>query len=293
MTSNDLINTNFENWVLTIHDTQVMIDRDIAEAFQVETKALNQAVKRNIERFPKELRFQLSEIEFENWKSQIVTSNYKKMGLRRRPYAFTDQGVAMLSAVLRSPIAVQVSIQLMKAFVEMRKVITNREGILQRVDLLELKQIESDQKFEKIFKALENDPKLPEQGIFYEGQVFDAYSFVAKLIKSANSHILLIDNYLDETVLLLLSKRKPNVQVDCYTNTVSKQLLLDLKKHNSQFEPINIYELKKSHDRFLLLDGKDMCHFGASIKDLGKKWFAFSKMNAETAQFLLNLKAQN
>ncbi|RAI93812.1 ORF6N domain-containing protein [Algoriphagus yeomjeoni] len=282
MTSNDLINTNFENWVLTIGGTQVMIDRDIAEAFQVETKALNQAVKRNIERFPKEFRFQLDEIE----KSQLVTNCDRLSNLKDStspPYAFTEQGVAILSAVLRSSIAVQVSIQLMKAFVEMRKVITNREGILQRVDLLELKQIESDQKFEKIFKALENDPKLPEQGIFYEGQVFDAYSFVAKLIKSANSHILLIDNYLDETVLLLLSKRKPNVQVDCYTNTVSKQLLLDLKKHNSQFEPINIYELKKSHDRFLLLDGKDMYHFGASIKDLGKKWFAFSIMNAETA----------
>ncbi|WP_339754957.1 ORF6N domain-containing protein [Algoriphagus aquimarinus] len=288
LTNNNLIKANFENWVLTIQGVQVMIDRDIAAAYNVETKALNQAVKRNLERFPKEFRFQLTEEE----KSKLVTNCDRLNNLKHStslPFVFTEQGVAMLSAVLRSQTAVQVSIQLMNAFVEMRKVITSNGGILQRMDLLELKQIESDQKFEKIFKALENDPELPTQGIFYDGQIFEAYSFVSKLIKKANSHILLIDNYLDETVLLLLSKRKINVEVDCYTHTISKQLFLDLKKHNSQFDPINIYELKKSHDRFLVLDGTEMYHFGASIKDLGKKWFAFSKMNAETAQLLINL----
>ncbi|SFT49418.1 ORF6N domain-containing protein [Algoriphagus locisalis] len=288
MTSNDLINTNFENWVFTIRGVSVMIDRDLAEAYHVETKALNQAVKRNIERFPKEFRFQLNN----NEKSELVTNCDRLNNLKHStslPFAFTEQGVAMISAVLKSHTAVQVSIQLMNAFAEMRKVITNNIRIVQRMDLLELIQIEADQKFEKIFKALENEPPMPSHGIFYDGQIFEAYAFVSTLIKKAQSHILLIDNYIDESVLVLLSKRNPRVKVDCYTHTISPQLELDLKKYNSQFEPLNLHELKKSHDRFLILDGKEMYHFGASIKDLGNKWFAFSKMSSETTQFLIKL----
>lgn len=143
-----------ENRIFVFRDTQVMIDRDLAEMYQVETRVLNQAVKRNIQRFPEEFRFQLSESEFENWKSQIVMSNEDKMGLRRPPYAFTEQGVAMLSAVLRSDIAIKVSIQIMNAFVEMRKLIANHSGLLQRMEGIERKQLETDQKLEKILSPI-------------------------------------------------------------------------------------------------------------------------------------------
>ena len=277
-----------ENRIFVFRDTQVMIDRDLAEMYQVETRVLNQAVKRNIQRFPEEFRFQLSESEFENWKSQIVMSNEDKMGLRRPPYAFTEQGVAMLSAVLRSDIAIKVSIQIMNAFVEMRKLIANHSGLLQRMEGIERKQLETDQKFEKIFKALESKNFIPNQGVFFDGQVFDAYELASKIIRSAKKHIVLIDNYIDESTLTHLSKKTKAVKALLLTKKVTKQVTLDVHKANEQYGHFEVKPFRKSHDRFLIIDGQDVYHLGASLKDLGRNWFAFSKMDKSSVESLLN-----
>jgi hypothetical protein len=279
-----------ENRIHTIRGLQVMIDRDLAEIFQVETRSLNQAVKRNLERFPHDFRFQLTLKEFENWRSQIVMSRADKIGLRRPPFVFTEQGVAMLSSVLRSNIAIQASIQIMKTFVNMRKFLLQNASVFQRLDQIEMKQLQTDEKIEQVFKALEAKQPQPGKGVFYEGQIFDAYAFVADLIKKASLDIVLVDNYPDETVLTLLSKRREKVSATIYTREISKALKLDLEKHNAQYPPIEIKLFHQSHDRFLILDQEEIYHFGASLKDLGKKWFAFSKMNIEALEVINKLK---
>lgn len=304
MSINDNIIYNqqeIENLIFTFKGLSVMIDKDLAEMYRVETRILNQAVKRNIERFPEKFRFQLTEEEFANWKSQIVmsnevpnknlisqivTSSEKHGGIRKMPYVFTEQGVAMLSAVLKSQTAVTISIQIIDAFVEMRKTIGMHSGLLQRMDRFEIKQANNDQKFEQIFKALELETNTQKQGIFYDGQTFDAYTFTADLIRSATQSIQLIDNYIDDSVLLLLSKRTKTVKATIYTKAISNTLKLDLKKHNTQYEPIEIKTFDKAHDRFLIIDGAKVYHIGASLKDLGKKWFAFSLLDIETVTIL-------
>ncbi|MBS3064547.1 MAG: ORF6N domain-containing protein, partial [DPANN group archaeon] len=209
---------------------------------------------------------------------------------RKLPYAFTEQGVAMLSAVLRSETAVEVSIKIMDTFVEMRKFISKNAEVFMRLDNIEIKQIkfqsQTEKNFEKVFEAIE-DKTLPNKGIFFEGQVFDAYKFVSELIKSAKESIILIDNYVDETVLTLFEKRNENVKVVIYSE-LTKQIELDLKKFNSQYERIEIKQFNKSHDRFLIIDNQ-VYHFGASLKDLGKKWFAFSKFDKEAVKVLEKL----
>ena len=263
---------------------QVMLDADLAEFYNVETKALNQAVKRNSERFPEHFMFQLTKGELENLKSQIVTSSWG--GRRNQPYAFTEQGVAMLSGVLKSETAVKISIQIMSAFVAMRRFISSNAQIFQRLDIVENKQIEHDKKFDEIFDAIQNRDIKPEKGIFFNGQIFDSYKFVSDIIRSANNSILLIDNYVDDSVLTLFSKRNKNVQAIIFTKEISKQLLLDLTKYNSQYPLIEVKEFKQSHDRFLIIDNKEVYHFGASLKDLGKKWFGFSKFDKEAFKLL-------
>jgi hypothetical protein len=280
-----------ENRIFTIRGFQVMIDRDLAEMYLVETKVLNQSVKRNIERFPEPFRFQLSERE----KDELVTNCDRLLSLKHssvNPFVFTEQGVAMLSAVLRSGIAVKVSIQIMQAFVEMRRMVLGNAALFQRIGHIELKQLEADQKFEQIFKALESKDIQPDKGIFYDGQVFDAWKFVSDLVRQAKTSLLLIDNFIDDRVLQLLSKRGKGVTATIYTQNITKQLLVDLKKHNAQYEPIIIKEFIAAHDRFLIIDSTELYHIGASLKDLGKKWFAFSKMNAKTPEMLnlLNMK---
>jgi len=283
--------------IFTIRNQQVMMDRDLGEMYQVETRVINQAVKRNQERFPESFLFQLTQEEIDQFpqmnsdslRSQSVISN-KKGGRRYLPYAFTEQGVAMLSAVLRSDIAIQVSIQIMNAFISMRKQLLSNQLLFQKMDRIELKQIESDQKFEQIFKALESKNPTPSQGIFYDGQVFDAHHFVSDLIRKAEKSIILLDNYIDDSVLTLLAKRQEGVKCTICTKSISKQLKLDLDKFNSQYPPIDLFQFEKSHDRFLILDKKGIYHIGASIKDLGKKWFAFSKMEAENLSIMENLK---
>jgi hypothetical protein len=264
--------------IFTIRGVQVMIDRDLADLYHVEVKRLNEQVKRNTERFPENFRFQL----IDNEKDELVANCDRFESLKHssnNPFVFTEQGVAMLSAVLRSDIAVNVSIQIINAFVEMRKVLNNSIGLLQRMEGIERKLIESDQKFEIVFKALEQKTNLPTQGIFFEGQLFDAYVFANDLIKSAKSSITLIDNYVDETTLLMLSKRNSTCKATIYTYKISTQLQLDLTRHNQQYPTIEIKQLRTAHDRFLIIDNKDLYHIGASLKDLGKKWFAFSKLN--------------
>jgi len=278
-----------QNLIYNFRGLQIMLDRDLASFFQVETRTLNQAVKRNNERFPEALCFQLNKDEFDIWKSQIVMSDEDKKGLRRPPYVFTEQGVAMLSAVLNSKVAIHASIQIMCAFVEMRKIISAHGGILLRMDHFEQKQIEHDLKFEKVFKALESGNEHIKQGVFFNGQTFDSYKFVADLIRSANKSIQLVDNYIDESVLLLLTKRKKGVYATIYTKQNNELLKLDLKKHNSQYEAIEIKLFDKAHDRFLIIDSKTVYHIGASLKDLGKKWFAFSLIDKEAINIIEKL----
>ena len=191
----------------------------------------------------------------------------------------------MLSAVLHSQTAVEVSIKIMEAFVDMRKFILNNATIFQRLDNIEQKQIESDNKFELLFQALESNTIRPKQGIFYNGQIFDAYKFIADLIKGAEKHIILIDNYVDENILTLFSKNQ-RVNVKIYTKNITKQLRLDLDKYNAQYKTIEIKKFHKSHDRFLIIDNKTIYHIGASLKDLGKKWFAFSKININIEEII-------
>lgn len=277
-----------ENRIFTVRGKQVMFDRDLAEMYQVEVKRLNEQVKRNINRFPETFRFQLNSLE----KDELVANCDRFESLKHssvNPYAFTEQGVAMLSAVLRSDIAVEVSIQIMNAFVELRKLVGQETIQHLRLSSIENKLIEHDQKFNKLFSALENNT-LPQRGVYFDGQIFDAYQFASKIIKNAKSSIVLIDNYVDDTVLTLLSKREKNVKVTIYTATISKQLRLDLQKHNQQYPEIDINLFKQSHDRFLIIDEKELFHIGASLKDLGKKWFAFSRMDSLCDEVLNKIK---
>jgi len=290
---NDMAVINEEivkNKIYSIRGFQVMLDRDLAELYGVETKVLNQAVKRNINRFPEEFMFQLTKEELGNWKSQFVTSNRETMGLRKMPFAFTEQGVSMLSAILKSNIAVSVSISIMKSFVQMRKFVSNNALVFQRLDSLEQKQFKTDEKVDAILDAIESKELKPKQGIFYDGQVYDAYVFVSELIKSAKTNIVLIDNYCDESVLTLLSKRGSEVKASIYTKNITKELQLDLKKHNAQYPDIELKKFNSSHDRFLIVDSKDVYHIGASLKDLGKKWFAFSRFEIDALEILTKLK---
>jgi len=282
-----------ESQIYTIRGQQVMLDSDLARIYQVATKVFNQAVKRNKERFPEHFCFQLTLDEWESLRSQIVTLNTGR-GQHRKyvPLVFTESGIAMLSAVLKSMVAIKVSIEIMNAFVEMRRMLIGNASLFSRLDKIELKQLKSDQKFEDIFKALESGKIHNEKGVFYNGQIFDAYTFVADIIRSAKSSIILIDNYVDDTVLTLLGKRNNNVTTTLYTKTISNQLRLDLQRYNSQYPPIEVEIFFDAHDRFLIIDDTELYHIGASLKDLGKKWFAFSKMDVELGRMLQILSKQ-
>lgn len=275
-----------ENKIFTFRNIQVMIDRDLADMYQVEVKRLNEQIKRNKERFPESFRFQLSDNE-----TLELVANCDRFKLLKHsssnPYAFTEQGVAMLSAVLHSQIAIKVSIQIINAFVEMRKLISQNNGLLFRLDSIERKLFENDQKFEQVFKALERKDVIPSQGVFFEGQIYDAYELTSKIIRSAKKRIVLIDNYIDETSLTLLTKKGKDVNVLLLTKTISKQLNLDVQKVNQQYSHFELKLFTKSHDRFLIIDEEEVYHIGASLKDLGKKWFAFSKISKNSVRSIL------
>lgn len=283
-----ITSTGIESRIYTIRGQQMMLDSDLAIIYQVETKVFNQAVKRNVERFPQNFRFQLTQEEFEaiNLRSQFVTSSLNYGGRRHLPHVFSEQGIAMLASVLRSDVAIKVSIDIMNAFVEMRKMLTTNASLFHRLDNIEVKQMEADQKFIELFKALESGKLQSEKGIFYNGQVFDAYTFVSDIIRNAKTSIVLLDNYIDDTVLTLLGKRNANVTATIYTKGISNQLRLDVQRYNSQYPQIEIKVFLDAHDRFLIIDGIELYHIGASLKDLGKKWFAFSRMDIEVGRML-------
>jgi phage regulator Rha-like protein len=305
------------NRIYMIRDQKVMLDSDLAQIYGVETRRLNEQVKRNIDRFSQLFMFQLTDEEYENLRSQIVTSEktdlksqnatLKKSGLRSQnatlednrgkhrkylPYVFTEHGAIMLASVLKSETAVQASIRIVQAFVEMRKYISANSQLFLRMDTLEQKILRTDEKVDMVYKALEDNSIKPKQGIFFDGQVFDAYTFVSDLVRSAKISIVLIDNYIDDSVLTLLIKRKKGVSATIFTSKISKQLLLDVKKHNAQYAPVELKELKNAHDRFMIIDQSELYHFGASLKDLGKKWFAFSKMETGAIEMLGKLNAK-
>lgn len=291
---------NIENSIFLVRGKQVMLDFHLAEVYQVATKRLNEQVKRNSNRFPESFMFRLTELEWENLWSQIATSANQSQNATslqkhrsKMPYVFTEQGVAMLSAVLKSDHAVAASIQIMDAFVKMRQVINANGWLQERIIRLETKQEETDKNFEKVFEALEKATPQPEKGIFFEGEIFDAYVLVAKLIKSAKTSIVLIDNYVDESVLTLLSKRETGVAAKVITQKITPTLQLDVNKHNQQYPPIEVTEMNTSHDRFLILDEKHLYHIGASLKDVGKKWFAFSQMDSLVNEVLNKLNSNS
>lgn len=276
--------------IKVIRGQQVMLDSDLSALYGVETRRLNEQVKRNKERFPDDFMFQLRKEELDNLMSQNATSSWG--GTRKLPYAFTEQGIAMLSSVLKSQTAVEVNIRIMRAFIAMRRFIATNAQLFQRLETIEYHQLEmkqhqevTDRRIDEVFKRLDADI-LPMQGIFYDGQVFDAYCFVSDLIRKAKQSIVLIDNYVDDTVLTLLDKRSEGVSATIYTQRVSSQFQLDVDRHNSQYPLIEIKRFNKAHDRFLLIDN-EVYHIGASIKDLGKKWFGFTLMRDITATELI------
>jgi hypothetical protein len=277
---------NIKSKIHTIRGKQVLFDRDLAKLYGVETKNLNKAVNRNKERFPKDFMFQLTIEELENLRFQFGTSRWG--GRRYSPYVFTEQGVSMLSSVLKSKKAVDVNINIMRAFVAVRKFLIDNKDLFSKVNIIESKILEHDDKITTIFEVLEKE-KLPEKGIFFDGQIFDAFKLASDLIKSANNQIILIDNYVDENTLHLLSKKKKDVSIIIHTKNITTSLKQDIKKFNEQYKNLELKEFKQSHDRFLIID-EEIYHIGASLKDLGKKWFAFSKLNMDINIILSKLK---
>lgn len=284
--------SKIEDRIFTIRGKQVMIDKDLALLYGVETKRLNEQVKRNIERFPEDFMFQLTMEEC--LRSQFATLNQAQgQHLKYLPYAFTENGIAMLSSVLRSETAIAVNIKIMRTFSQIRKSVYKDSNLSNRVELIEYNMsdmrrllIETTDKVDSIFESMKGTSILPIQGIFFDGQIFDAYTFVSDLIRKAIRRIVLIDNYIDDTVLTLLDKRFPDVTATLYTGKLSKTVQLDISKHNSQYAPIEIKTFDKAHDRFLIIDD-DVYLIGASIKDLGKKWFGFTRMENTDADELI------
>ena len=276
-----------EERIFFIRKQHVMIDRDIAELYGIETKVLNQQVKRNIERFPENFMFRLNENEFH----ELVTNCDRFRTLKHTtvlPHAFTEQGVSMLSAVLKSKTAIKVSIHIINSFVRMRKFVMDHMQLLHRMEQLEIRQLRNEEDVERILTLINMHQTVqPKQGIFFDGQIYDAYSFVSGLVRNAERRIILIDNYIDDTVLTILDKRKENVEATVYTSKVTKETTLDIRKHNMQYRPIEVREFRKAHDRFLIIDDK-VYLVGASIKDLGKKWFGFTIMESIAPEDIIN-----
>ena len=287
---------NIEEKIIVIRNQQVMIDRDIAELYCVETKVLNQAVKRNIERFPERFMFQLTKEEAVRFnaisRSQFVTlkssEDSRGRNIKYLPYAFTEQGVAMLSSVLRSGTAIQTSIKIMDAFVTMRKFMLVNAQVFQRLDSLEKHQLESDIKINELFEYMDKYSIDNTQGIFFQGQIFDAYAKFESFIAQAKREIILIDNYVDLSVLERLAKKETSVNVTIFTNPKTKLSNQDIQKFNEQYPTLTVNPTSKMHDRFLIIDHKILYHIGASLKDLGKKCFAFELLDSSLIEAVLN-----
>ena len=266
--------------IYTIRGVQVMLDSDLAEMYQVETKVFNQAVKRNIERFPEEFCFRITTEEYDTLRSQIVTSK-EKGGRRYLPYVFTEQGIAMLSAVLRSDVAIKVSIRIMNTFVEMRRFMANNSLVLSRINEMEVKQRlyqrDTDEKFDKVFRYISEHEEVS-QKIFFEGQIYDAFSLLTDLVSKAEKEIVLIDNYVDTGTLNILAKKREKVTVRIYTVKKTKLSATDIGNFNKQYPSLELHYTGEFHDRFLIVDGTLAYHIGASLKDAGKKCFAINRI---------------
>ena len=271
---------DIKNLIYTIRGKQVMLDSDVARLYHYETKNINKAVKRNLERFPKEFCFQLTENEFQTLRFQFGTSKQNedvRGGRRYLPYVFTEQGIAMLAGVLKSDIAIQVSISIIKSFIEMRKFISSNGQIFERLTKVEYKLLEHDKKFNEVFNQLQLEENI-KQKIFFEGQIYDAYSLIIDIIKKANKKILIIDNYIYDSVLKMLAKKNNNVEVIILTSDKSNIQQIDIQKFNKEYPILKVAKTNKFHDRFIVIDNGEMYHLGASIKDLGKKCFGINKI---------------
>lgn len=276
--------TSIENLIYVVRNRQVMLDSDLAKLYQVETKVFNQAVKRNIDRFPDSFRFQLTKDEYEALRSQFVTLNENSgRGKHRKylPYVFTEQGVAMLSAVLKSDVAVQVSINIRNAFVEMRRFITSNALLFERISNVELKQLEyqkqTDEKLEQVFQYISEHEESSHK-VFFDGQIYDAFRLIVSLIQKAEKEITLIDGYVDVGTLNLLSKKNEDVGVTIYTQSQTRLTEKDIESFNAQYPSLEVEYTKAFHDRFLILDRKTAYHVGASLKDAGKKCFGINRI---------------
>ncbi len=262
-----------------------MLDRDLAAVYDVSTSRLNEQVSRNLSRFPETFCFYLTKEELKFWMSHFATSKAIKVGMRKPPRVFTEYGVAMASSILNSQRAVEVSVQIIQAFVFMKKAMMHGNMLSHRLSNTEQMLVFHERKIEDLYKRMEGI-ELPKHGIFFQNQIFDAHVFFIELIQQAKSSIIIIDNYIDHTVLLQLAKRNEKVSATIYTERIPASLLLDLEKHNAQYPPIETHRIQHIHDRFLIIDEKELYHIGASIKDLGKKWFAFSRMDSLVGEVL-------
>ena len=295
--------------IFTIRGVQVMLDRDLAELYGVPTKVLNQAVKRNIERFPERFMFQLTKDELADLRSQIVTSNIdtslrsqivtlnKRQGqhLKYMPYAFTEQGIAMLSAVLKSATAVSVSIRIMDVFVAMRRTLASLAPLLSRIEATERRQLKqedaqarNEERFKLILDAM-RDKKFPPQKVFYDGQIYDAFEQMKKFVRMARNELIIIDPYFADCVLPLIAQKRQSVSVLVVKNSRNRLLHnVDVTRFNAQYgNSLTVKVSDKFHDRFLIIDKTTLIHIGASLNHLGKKCFAFSSLDKSNIPFIM------
>ena len=310
---NELTNEEIKNLIYTIRGKQVMLDSDVAMLYHYSTKRINETVNRNKQRFPENFCFQLNEKEYEvlryknvtlnndtiqenfdnsSLRSQIATLNESTgRGKHRKylPYVFTEQGIAMLSGLLKNNIAIQVSINIMNAFVEMRKFLMLNGQVFERLTSMEYKLLDHDKKFDIVFDQLQHEENI-KQKIFFQGQIYDAYSLIIDIIKKANNKILIIDNYIDDSVLKMLTKKKDNVEVVIFTSNHSNIQNIDIQKFNKEYPTLKVAKTNKFHDRFIVLDNTEMYHLGASIKDLGRKCFGINKIeDMEIIEKIINV----
>ena len=314
--------------ILTIRGVQVMLDRDLAELYGVPTKRLNEQVKRNARRFPASFMFQLTKEELEDWRSQIATSNnngatkgaklvtlnredwrsqiatsnlaqYAKMGVRNRPYAFTEHGIIMLASVLKSDIAIDVSIRITNAFVAMRKALSSIAPLMARIVEAERLQLEektarladqarNEERFKLILDAM-RDKKFPPQKVFYDGQIYDAFEQMKKFVRMARNELIIIDPYFADCVLPLIAQKRQGVSVLVVKNSRNRLLHnVDVARFNAQYgNSLTVKVSDKFHDRFLIIDKTTLIHVGASLNHLGKKCFAFSSLDKSNIPFIM------
>ena len=281
-------NDKIKNLIYTIRGKQVMLDTDVAMLYHYETKRINEVVKRNAERFPEDFCFKLTNEEFVFLKTQFATSNIlsnnrTRGGKQKLPYVFTEKGIIMISGLLKNHVAVEVSIEIVEAFIKMRNFINNNSNLLERVitieNIIDKKINEYDSKFNQVFNELQKNKETEfTQKIFFKGQIYDSYELIINLIKKAENSIVLIDNYIDYTILKMLKNKNKNVEVVILTSNNCNITKLDIRKFNEQYPILKITRTNKFHDRFILIDNKELYHCGASLKDLGKKCFGINKI---------------